>query len=304
MDISCLDFSKLVHRGSMSKVVCDYLIYHEQNPTRALELCAEATRDPNSKDWWWKARLGKCFYKLGLYRDAERHLLSSLQDQYMARSALELSKVYIRLDQPRTALKSLEKADERSPGETQILLAIARIHDLLHATTPSVHSYKVLLSLDASNVEGLSCLAATHFYSYQPEISLRYFRRLLQMGVAGPEIWNNIGLCCFYSSQFDLALQCFGRALRCADDNANIWYNIGHLGVGIGNSELAYYSFKIALSIDSEHAESLCNLGVLEAQARNVEAALAMFRSAQIKAPHIHEPFFNGALLSFKLGNI
>lgn len=99
-------------------------------------------------------------------------------------------------------------------------------------------------------------------------------------------------------------MNCFGRALQLADDIADIWYNIGHIGIGIGNCDLAYQSFKVALSVDGEHAESLCNLGVLELQSRNTEAAQAIFNSAQSKAPHLFQPFFNGALLAYKLGNI
>lgn len=304
LDISRLDFSRLVRRGPMSKIICDYLIYHEHNPRRALELCAEATRAARFKDWWWKARLGKCYYRLGLYRDAEKQLTSSLQDQNMAETVLELSKVYLRLDQPNTALNILEKANTQITSETRLFLGIARIHEMLYAFEPSVSSYKMVLALDASNVEGLSSLAANHFYSHQPEISLRYYRRLLQMGVIGPEIWNNIGLCCFYSSQFDLALNCFARALQLADDKADIWYNIGHIGIGIGKCDLAHQAFKIAISVDSEHAESLCNLGVLELQSRNADAAQAFFLSAQNKAPHLFQPFFNGALLAYKLGNL
>lgn len=32
---------------------------------QALDLAAEATALKDFKDWWWKARLGKCYYKLG-----------------------------------------------------------------------------------------------------------------------------------------------------------------------------------------------------------------------------------------------
>ena len=94
------------------------------------------------------------------------------------------------------------------------------------------HSLQVL-SLDASNVEAIACLAAHHFYTDQPEIALRYFRRLLQMGVANAEIWTNIGLCCFYSSQYDMCLGCFERAIQLADDSSlpDVWYNIGQVSV-------------------------------------------------------------------------
>lgn len=33
------------------------------------------------EDWWWKARLGKAYYQLGLLRDAEQQLASSLRNQ-------------------------------------------------------------------------------------------------------------------------------------------------------------------------------------------------------------------------------
>ena len=60
------------------QVLCDYLLYHDHNPRLALELCAKATLIADYQDWWWKARLGKCYYQLGLYRDAEKQYLDEL----------------------------------------------------------------------------------------------------------------------------------------------------------------------------------------------------------------------------------
>jgi len=305
LNASNFNFTRLAHHGPMRKLICDFLIYHEHKPRRALELCLEMkNRHQPEGDWWWEARLGICYLRLGLYRDAEMHLLSSIQCQQMSMAVLALSEVYLRLDQPNTALNILEKAKIQFSGETQIWLATARIYDVLYALNPTSSVYKAVLSLDPSNVEGLSSLAAAHFYSYQPEIGLRYYRRLLQMGVIGPEIWNNIGLCCLYSAHFDMALRCFRRSLQYADDRADIWYNIGHVGISTGNKDLAYQALHIALSIESEHAESLCNLGVLEIQNQNAERALTILRSAQSRAPHLYQPFYNGAVLAFRFGNI
>ena len=162
-----------------------------------------------------------------------------------------------------------------------------------------------MLQLDASNTEAIACLAANHFYSDQPELALRFYRRLLQMGVSTPELWNNLGLCCFYASQYDMALSCLDRALSLASDNsmAEIWYNIGQVAIGIGDLGLAYQAFKIAISVDSSHAEAYSNLGVLELRKGNVDAARSNFRAVQTMAPHMFEPFFNGALLAYKLGD-
>ena len=45
------------------------------------------------QDWWWKARLGKCYYQLGMLREAEKQFLSALKDADMVTTVLELSKV-------------------------------------------------------------------------------------------------------------------------------------------------------------------------------------------------------------------
>ena len=59
----------------------------KKKKTQALEIASECTILSNYQDWWWKERLGKCYFmvflivyklnlnkkkKLGLYRDAEK----------------------------------------------------------------------------------------------------------------------------------------------------------------------------------------------------------------------------------------
>jgi tetratricopeptide repeat protein 8 len=218
---------------------------------------------------------------------------------------LELCKVYLRLDMPNTAQDYLMRAAENHAGDCRIILGIARIYDMLNDSQHAIQSYKKVLDLDASNVEALACLASNHFYTDQPELALRHYRRLLQMGVASTEIWNNIGLCCFYASQYDMTLSCFERALAISDltNEADVWYNIGQVAIGIGDLGLSYQAHKIAVSVDNNHAESHCNLGVLELRKGNIDAARSSFVTAQNLAPYLFEPYFNGALLAYKLGD-
>jgi tetratricopeptide (TPR) repeat protein len=98
-----------------------------------------------------------------------------------------------------------------------------------------------------------------------------------------------------------MALSCLDRALSLASDTsmADVWYNIGQVAIGIGDLGLAYQAFKIAISVDSSHAEAYANLGVLELRKGNIEAARSNFRNVQTMAPHMFEPFFNGALLAY-----
>ena len=46
------------------------------------------------KDWWWKYKLGKVYYKLGLLADSEKQLLSSINDNFNVNSVLQLSQYY------------------------------------------------------------------------------------------------------------------------------------------------------------------------------------------------------------------
>ncbi|GMI40187.1 hypothetical protein TrCOL_g2105 [Triparma columacea] len=306
IDVEKLNMRKYAARPALAMVLVEYLLHVEVNPRKALELCSEATQKEGFKSWFWKRKLGQCYYKLGLYRDAEKQLRSSLKDGEMLLTYFDLCKVYLKLDIPNTALDLLKKAGESFREESRVIIGIARIYDMLNDLENSSKAYKMVLEYDAGNIEAMACLAANHFYEDGPEVALRYYRRLLQMGVNNTELWNNLGLSCFHSSQFDMALSCFERALAlAADDNeGDVWYNIGLVGVGIGDLALAYQAFKIAVSVDGNHAESYCNLGVLDLRKNDFDSAAAMFATAKSLAPFLFEPLYNLALLMFKRGNL
>ena len=305
VDLEKLDLRKYASRPALARALCDYMLYHDRNPRLAAELCSLATVRAQFKDWWWKERLGKSYYQLGLLRDAEKQFKSSLNDCETVSATLALAKVHIRHDQPFAAVAVYEKGASSFPGETSMLLGQARICDALGEQDEGVELYKQTLRWDAANVEAVACLASHHFYSDQPEMALRHYRRLLQMGVNSTELWNNVGLCCFFASQYDMTLHCFDRALRLAtDDNmADVWFNVGHVAVGVGDLDMAHQAFEIALGVESTHAESFNNLGVLESRKGNVESARANFAAAAANAEWAHEPFYNHALVAFRLGD-
>jgi tetratricopeptide repeat protein 8 len=305
IDVDRLDLRKYATRQTLAKVLCDYLLYHEHNAVKALELAAAATQFVGFTDWWWKARLGKCYYQLGLFRQAESQFKSALRHQDMVETTLELCKVYFRIDQPMTAAEHYMKALETHRENVNLLTGLARTYDMLGDSEKAVGFYRKVLGVDASSVEGIASLASYHFYTDQPEVSLKYYRRLLQMGVNTPELWNNLGLACFYASQYDMTLSCFERALNLASDDtiADIWYNVGQVAIGIGDLGLAFQAFKIAVSVNGNHAESFNNLGVLELRKSNVDQARSNFQTAQKMADFMFEPFFNGAFLAFKMGD-
>lgn len=129
VDVNKLNIKKYASKTGLAMILTDYLLYVEHNTRKALELCAEATKEHDFKNWWWKARLGKCYFKLGnakdrpiclltfysidligLLREAEQQFKSSLKTMPIVNTYLELCNVYLRLDLPITALELLTEA--------------------------------------------------------------------------------------------------------------------------------------------------------------------------------------------------
>ncbi|XP_054828672.1 tetratricopeptide repeat protein 8 isoform X3 [Eublepharis macularius] len=274
---------------------------------QAIDLAAYATQHAQFKDWWWKVQIGKCYYRLGLYREAETQFKSALKQQDIVDTRLYLAKVYSRLDQPLKALDVFKQGLDRFPGEVSLLCGIARIYEEMNNISAAADYYKDVLKQDNTHVEAIACIGSNHFYSDQPEIALRFYRRLLQMGVYNCQLFNNLGLCCFYAQQYDMILSSFERALSLAENEeeaADVWYNLGHVAVGIGDTSLAFQCFKLALTNNNDHAEAYNNLAVLEMQKGRIEQARVFLQTASSLAPHMYEPHFNIAVLSDKVGDL
>jgi len=184
----------------IAKQIVEYLIYVENNFRRALDIAAEASVAVQFEDWWWKARIGKCYFKMGMIAEARQQFVSSLKNQDMVTTHLELAKVAIRQDQPTRAVEEYSDGLKVHPFETHFFTGIARVHDMLNDPAKSLIFYKKVLQFDNSSVESIASIASYHFYTDQPEIALRFYRRLIQSGVNNSELWNNMGLCCFYAS--------------------------------------------------------------------------------------------------------
>ena len=66
----------------MSLITLRYISYYFQ-----------ALQASKYEDWFWKVALGKCYFRLGMFRDAERMFKSALKMQEMIDILLLLAKV-------------------------------------------------------------------------------------------------------------------------------------------------------------------------------------------------------------------
>ncbi|XP_014238958.2 tetratricopeptide repeat protein 8 [Trichogramma pretiosum] len=306
IQLSRLNVSKYASQPSIAKALFEYIYHHENDPRYALDLAVQATQVCQYKDWWWKLQLGKCYYMLGLTRDAEQQFRSALRDSKNIETVLRLVRVYIRLDQPLAALELCKKSLDYFPNDVSILCEMARVFEGLNNVTMSVKYYKIIAQEDASNTEAIASIGLHHFYNDQPEIAVRYYRRLLQMGVHNAELFNNLALCCFYAQQYDHTISCFERALSLATEEAlaDVWYNISHVAICAGDWIMALQCLRLSIHYDSKHAPALNNLGALEMKNQNVAEARVYFHAAASIASFAYEPHFNSALLAYNTGDL
>lgn len=310
VNIDKLDLAKYSKHGALAKSLFEYIWYHEDNPKKALELAALSTVEASYKDWWWKAALGRCYLRLGMFRDAEKQFKSALAIVDTVGVRMDLARAFLCEDSPALALETYRQGSITHVGDPHLVLGVARLLDTLRPDE-SIDIFRKALDLDSSNVEALSCLATHYFYADQPELSMRLYRRLLLMGLSySAALWCNLGLSCFYSNQIDMALHCMERALWAADEEdddsvrGDIWFNLSQISIGIGDLSLAYSCLKISIAADPENAEAFNDMGCLEMRKANLEAAKADFETAAVLAPRMHEPHFNAALLASRAGDM
>lgn len=141
-------------------------------------------------------QLGKCYFTLNMIRDAENSFRLALNQHVNIEIYLRLIRVYIRLDQPLSAINVCNKGLDHFPNEVCLLIEMARysrwikdpirtrqkftfhfrLHESLNNMDLSVDLYRNVIQQDAVNIEAIACIAVHYFYSDQPEVALRFYK--------------------------------------------------------------------------------------------------------------------------------
>jgi tetratricopeptide repeat protein 8 len=306
-DVTSMNVAKFARNPFLSRILIDYLIHRLRDPVRAVSLAAECTTQHGFDDWWWKNRLGRSYYLLGLYSEAESQFKSAVTTGANVESRLELSKLYVRYDQPLKALAELEAGYDQFPKECRFLLGQARICDLMGNSVRARELWRKVLEIDQANVEAIASLGAVTFYEDQPETAEVFYSYLRKLGIANAAVLNNLAMSQLAWGDFGTVGPAIVAALSLAanqDERADIWYNISHIGITAGELHLAEQSLLIATSLSLRNGDAFNNLGLLELKKRNVQKSLAAFRAATEANAQMHEPWFNLALVYQRIGQL
>ena len=306
-DITSINIEKFSKNPFLSRILIDYLLIRIRDPIRSVQLASDCSKRNNFNDWFWKNRLGRSYYQVGLLNEAEEQFKSSLSTNINIDSRLELTKIYIRLDQPSKALSELDIGIEQFPHEIKFYLCQGRIYEQLGDFQKSRDLWKKVLQIDQSSIEAISSLATSTFYDDLPETSLKFYTYLKNLGLINSSILNNIAISGLSSGNYNIIGPSICAALTLAEtdvEKSDIWYNISHIGISSGDLLLATYALLISTSLSNHNGEAFNNLGLLELKNKNIQKSIAAFKAATQANPEMHEPWFNLALLYEKIGQI
>uniref|UniRef100_A0A0N4ZJ99 TPR_REGION domain-containing protein n=1 Tax=Parastrongyloides trichosuri TaxID=131310 RepID=A0A0N4ZJ99_PARTI len=305
INLGRLNIDKYSADPNVNKQLFEYVFYHEGDMKIAHQIAATATKACKYTEWYWKNSLGKVYYRLGMFRDAEKQFMSSLQNLFHIETYAFMSKVYVRLDQPNTAIEHLRTGLQIYRDDVTLQTHLARIYEQLGHIKQCVTIYRDILKYEASNIEAIACLGTHAFYDEQPEQALGYYRRILQMGVNNPALFMNLGLSCFAAQQLDISIACIEKSLTLGDNDiqSDLWYNVGYICISLGDNTSAARCYRLSITYNPDNGESYNNLGIILMKQNKYDKAIHFFKAAISKCPHLYEPHFNLAYIYHKNGD-
>ena len=127
INLARLNIGKYSQQPQVAKALFEFIFYHENSIREAMDLAAQALQATKYEDWFWKVALGKCYFRLGMMRDAEAQFKSAIKQQPMIATFLQLGKIYLRLDQPLAALEVYRTGLDNFSADVNLLVGVARI---------------------------------------------------------------------------------------------------------------------------------------------------------------------------------
>nr|CAD2161202.1 unnamed protein product [Meloidogyne enterolobii] len=131
INLARLNVAKYARDKTVNRSLFDYVFLHEADMRTSQQIATIAQRNSNDEeqDWFWPNQLGKCYYRMGMIRDAENQFLLSLQRCPMVETFVLLGKCYRRLDQPLSCVERLRNGLEQFPNEPTLMTNLARIYE-------------------------------------------------------------------------------------------------------------------------------------------------------------------------------
>lgn len=208
-----------------------------------------------------RALIGTTYFEEGNFeaaRQAYEQGLPGLEADEQLGVHLRLGDAYLRLDRFAEARKAYEAALQGLPGEgrAQVLLAIARTHDLEGDRSQAIADVERVLEQEPGNVQALQLIADLLGREGREEEAQTYLDRVPESEEIPVDILLNQGIRFYNDENLDRALENFERVIRRQPETADAYYYRGlvHLRNDDNAAALADFEKHLELDPDSQYA--------------------------------------------------
>uniref|UniRef100_A0A1I8BRH5 TPR_REGION domain-containing protein n=1 Tax=Meloidogyne hapla TaxID=6305 RepID=A0A1I8BRH5_MELHA len=278
INLARLNVAKYARDKTVNRSLFDHVFLHEADMRTSQQIATIAQRNSldEEHDWFWPNQLGKCYYRMGMIRDAENQFLLSLQRCPMVETDIgdtERSLLYYKL---------LLRQDASNVEGIACLGA-----HIFYEGRPEIalKFYRRILQMGVNSAELYANLALCCFYCQQFDLACGCLERAHSIADQSvqADLWYNTAHIAMVNYKRHVILLNY-----LSNDQAHC------------DLKMAERCFRLALATDVNHAESLVNLGILKMQENKTTEALNLFQSATQKGPHLYEGHYNYALLLYE----
>jgi len=257
-------FGKNQHPGSTSLKIKEAQVYAEKGESlKALSMVEKLEHNAESDNELLMLK-GMILNQLGKVTEAEKAFEKALELSYenVDEILYDISLSFQYVNQYKTALKYLEKANKRSPGKLNILYDLAYCYDRLHNFDQSILYYEAYLNLEPFS----------------------------------ENVWYNLGLLYFKKENFKKAVECYDYSLAINDQYSSAVFNKANALANLGEYKQAIESYKECILLEPENVLAHCYLGESLEKLEQYDEAIVWYQRATKVDPGFSESWYGIAV--------
>ncbi len=235
--------------------------------------------------------LAECYYMLGEYNDAREMAMKSLSmNAEDSKALLLLSKIYLKLGDPRKALNnifSLVKEGLNEDSELWVIVAESLIQ--LGRLEDSLKLYDWLIEQTSSKKEYQLAKLQVLLELKRSREAVRLARKLVRENPRDGELWRQLARCYLLHEElkehFEIARQYLETSLLLRPDDYYTLLDLGRANEKLGNEKKAKIYYEAALEQRPNDPIALFRLSMLALSCGNFQELLSRIKTVIILDP-------------------
>ncbi len=257
-------FGKNQHPGSTSLQVKEAQVYAEKGESlQALSMVEKLEHQSESSNEVLMLK-GMILNQLGKVTEAENAFEKALELSYenVDEILYDISLSFQYVNQYKTALKYLEKANKRIPGKLNVLYDLAYCYDRLHNFDQSVMYYEAYLDREPFS----------------------------------ENVWYNLGLLYFKKENFKKAVECYDYSIAINDQYSSAVFNKANALANLSEYKEAIETYKDCIELEPENVLAHCYLGESLEKLERYDEAIVWYQKATEVDPGFSESWYGIAV--------